>query len=340
MNSVFGYASINWGKMRVYKHSEGFFDRRYVSSRLKDPRYRDKPVNQVLADRLCFVFERILDGKTDYPVEPALSAILELIEKASGLHLPSDYAIPSPDPKDYQQRCNVLMHLFRLTLYEMNGKSEVEKENLSATLQKRVSESALPQGIEMSRGRDNLPYGVKDFFFNVIDVRYPDLLTSAMRSITIAHFHGLSWTNQHREYILQALSKPGLHFKVLLLNPESEFFDPYARFIRVSPDYLSEKTAEVITIWKRMYQECLDEFHTAATLELFFDWGFPAKSIYQFDDVIVVTPNTNAQPKAQFMAYCCENTGGEESAFAIYKKELDWLAESGVLIERLTPSNR
>lgn len=176
-------------------------------------------------------------------------------------------------------------------------------------------------------------HGVERFFFNVTDTNYPVRIFKAQHQIDIVHFHGLSWTNQNREFLIKAMRQTDLKLRVILLDPDSDFIEPYAHFIGVKPEYLREKTDEVTKIWIQMHTAHLVEEGKACQFELIYDKGFPAKAMYRFDNSIIVTPTTNVGPKAQFMAYeCLEIPGEESSAFSIIEKEIEWLASTGKIV--------
>ena len=210
----------------------------------------------------------------------------------------------------------------------------IGKQNVSVEILRQTAKEAYLRLVDPAKIETNVTtYGVKDFYFNVTETQYPLKLEQVRVNLDIVHFHGLSWTNQNREFLLDALGRNRLTIRVVLLDPESPFFAPYAEFINVSEQYLKEKTEEVISIWSSMLQTARLAKDEVAEFKLMFAKGFPAKSMYRFDDSIVVTPTTNAKPKAQFMAYeCIDIKSNPKNAFRIYLSEIDWLCHAGKVV--------
>ena len=114
-----------------------------------------------------------------------------------------------------------------------------------------------------------------------------------------------------------------------MLDPESPFFAPYADFIDINPDVLKSKYIEVVGIWKKMFKEA-NAVGNSAKLNLVKYQGFPAKSMYRFDNDLIVTPTTNAKPKSQFIAYrCIKKTDLGNTAYEAYLKEIEWALSNG-----------
>lgn len=171
--------------------------------------------------------------------------------------------------------------------------------------------------------------GIVETFWNPTEVRYGERISKAREHIDIVHFHGLSWTNTNREFLQKQLSNPDIEVRVALLDPESPFFAPYADFIDINPDVLKSKYIEVVGIWKKMLKEA-NAVGNSAKLNLVKYQGFPAKSMYRFDNDLIVTPTTNAKPKSQFIAYrCIKKTDLENTAYEAYLKEIEWTLSSG-----------
>ena len=84
-----------------------------------------------------------------------------------------------------------------------------------------------------------------------------------------------------------------------MLDPESPFFAPYADFIDINPDVLKSKYIEVVGIWKKMFKEA-NAVGNSAKLNLVKYQGFPAKSMYRFDNDLIVTrrPMRNKNPSS------------------------------------------
>ena len=191
-------------------------------------------------------------------------------------------------------------------------------------LAKRDNDSKLDKGLALDDA-----IGIVETFWNPTEVRYGERISKAREHIDIVHFHGLSWTNTNREFLQKQLSNPDIEVRVALLDPESPFFAPYADFIDINPDVLKSKYIEVVGIWKKMFKEA-NAVGNSAKLNLVKYQGFPAKSMYRFDNDLIVTPTTNAKPKSQFIAYrCIKNTDLGNTAYEAYLKEIEWALSNG-----------
>lgn len=182
---------------------------------------------------------------------------------------------------------------------------------------------------ENSQG-DASRIGFVDAYWNPTEAQYWKKISDAKKRIDIIHFHGLSWTNTNREFLVKQLENPDLRIRVALLDPESPFFAPYAEFIGIDPEVLESKYMEVVSIWERMLKEAA-ELGETARFSLCKYLGFPAKSIYRFDDSLLITPTTNAQPKSQFVAILAEKKADPNvpCAFRAYMQEVEWIMENG-----------
>lgn len=175
--------------------------------------------------------------------------------------------------------------------------------------------------------------GFVDAYWNPTETQYWKKISEARRCIDIIHFHGLSWTNTNREFLVRQLANPSLRIRVALLDPASPFFAPYAEFIGLEPSVLESKFNEVVGIWRLMLEEAANSGELAK-FTLCKYRGFPAKSIYRFDDTLVITPTTNARPKSQFVAILAKKMKGDADpcAFRAYMQEVEWAMESGATV--------
>ena len=227
------------------------------------------------------------------------------------------------------QKRNALLEVTKSMLQLYIGKQSVSSD----LIHQAAKEAYLLSTSSVRIGTNATAYGVEHFYFNVNETQYPLKLEKVRTNLDIVHFHGLSWTNQNREFLLDALTRNTLTIRVVLLDPDSPFFVPYADFINVSEEYLKEKTEEVIAIWSSMLQTAQLARDDVADFTLMLAEGFPAKSMYRFDDSVIVTPTTNAKPKAQFMAYeCVDIKDNPKNAFQIYLSEINWLCGAGKVI--------
>lgn len=296
-----------------------FHNGKYFHKRLAD--YPDRPINGKCQERVLAMYREILAGRMPrYDAQTVAARLIGVLEKASGL--PMDALAARCAEGDKAAR-SVLLELLGALL-----SLALDAEAVTTSAVRCKFENALGRGASSAALSGG--HGVSAFFRSVAEVDYPRRISGVSSRLDIAHFHGLTWTNFHREYLRAALEKPDVEARVTLLDPASRFFEPYADFIRVDARTLEAKYEEVVNIWKTVHADAAAKGQKAASLKLYANQGFPAKSIYRFDDEIVVTPANNAQPKAQFVAYACRKaTDPSEEIFDVYEKELDWLFGAG-----------
>ncbi|HIU05676.1 MAG TPA: hypothetical protein IAD14_09485 [Candidatus Coprousia avicola] len=297
-----------------------YFDRRLHST-------NGLAINETTCSRYLQMADRALSGALNsIDAMEFSSRLATTISSYSGIE-GSDISFRYSDTSDMKNRKKtVMLEITRTMMTLFIDKRSVSK----ASIRMAAKESFQLAVNSIKSGANNLQYGIRQFYFNVTETNYPYKIKAVENNLDIVHFHGLSWTNQNREFLRSALAREDLSVRVALLSPDSPFFTPYADFINVSNDYLKEKTFEVVGIWRSMITSAIESGNRIASFTLVFDRSFPAKSIYRFDDTIVVTPTTNARPKAQFMAYECVSTKeGEQDAFDIYLSEIEWVMKSG-----------
>ncbi|MCB7036678.1 hypothetical protein [Eggerthella sinensis] len=296
-----------------------FHNGKYFHKRLAD--YPDRPVNGKCQERVLAIYKEILSGRMPrYEPVTVTTRLVGVLENASGLDMGRLAAQCSRnDPKARPTLIELLDSLLSMSL---------DAESVAAPALRSRFEGVL--GWNETRSHASDEHGINAFYYSVTETDYPRRINEVSSRLDVAHFHGLTWTNFHREYIRSALGKPEVRVRVTLLDPSSRFFQPYADFIRIDVNLLRAKYQEVVDIWKTLYTDAVSGEREGASLKLYANRGFPAKSIYRFDDEIIVTPANNAQPKAQFMAYACRKLpDNENGAFGVYEKELEWLFSEG-----------
>lgn len=204
---------------------------------------------------------------------------------------------------------------------------EMSSGGAGALRQARANAGNLHLAVETSAGR----IGFTDAYWNPTEAQFWKKISEAKKRIDIIHFHGLSWTNTNREFLVARLSDPKMTMRVALLDPDSPFYDPYAEFIGLDPSVLRSKFEEAVNIWRLMYNE-VRSAGKHGKLELYKYLGFPAKSIYRFDNQLVITPTTNARPKSQFVALRAEKKRDGLCAYSAYMKEVAWIMKNGTAI--------
>lgn len=296
--------------------------------------FNGQAINEETCTRLLAFTDRALSGELKTIDSMVLSSRLaNTLAQLTGLDFTEFELCYSDEMSTRTAKKGCLLEIIESTMQLFIGCEKAPKE-LVLTVAKSSYQRA--RKTLLNRKHNGLPYGVEAFYFNVIEVNYPDRLQRANENLDIVHFQGLSWTNQNREFLLKSLMRENLSIRVALLSPDSPFFASYADFIDVSARYLREKTEEVVKIWDTLVTTARTMTGTAAEFKLVYSKGFPAKALYRFDNAIIVTPTTNARPKAQFMSYeCVDDKQGEKDAYSVYLSEIEWLMETGeVIIER------
>lgn len=296
-----------------------FFHKRLVE-------HPDSPINAACQERMTALYEAIFAGTMPkYKPELVATRLLHALEEVAGTTRSLLNQDPSPFNEDDGKKLVALVNAVLATSLNKQFVSRKElRERFRAVLQQPTA--AAPGMTEQ---------GVTAFYHSVDEVRYPQKISDARHVIDIVHFHGLTWTNMHREQLRGALALPGMHVRVSLADPEGEFFEPYAHFINVDPGLLRAKTQEALGIWRTLYAEAAQMASDRGQsemgkLDLYLNQGFPAKSIYRFDDEVIVTPANNSAPKPQFLAFSCHaDEDNDRAAFNSYERELSWLFGSG-----------
>lgn len=300
----------------------------FASDRLKG--HPNAPVNKLAGDRLVQLTEIVLHGRSGFDRKKSIECLRVYFLRL----MDTENCILNDRRLSLDQLADLEIHFVHQLVNLTRDNEEVEDELLSSVLRQAVSQSELEsvQAIEEPNGRlSGLSYGVTDYYFRVEDVGYSYYINSVENNLEVVHFHGLTWTNWNREFLIKCLSRKSVMIRVGILSPESPFYNPYAQHIGIEESKLRDKTYEVIEIWKSIYASASSSSDETADIKIYFTLGFPAKSMYRFDDSIIVTPTTNAGPKGQFMSFRCVQTE-PDSAFSIYKKEMDWLFETGSVI--------
>lgn len=204
---------------------------------------------------------------------------------------------------------------------------------LDYILEMAVGGKAALKQTKKSKAGNAARIGFVDAYWNPTETQYWKKISEAKRNIDIIHFHGLSWTNTNREFLVRQLANPSLRIRVALLDPKLPFFAPYAEFIGLEPSVLESKFDEVVRIWSLMLEEAASS-SGLAQFALCKYQGFPAKSIYRFDDTLLITLTTNARPKSQFVAILAKRMkeDADPCAFRAYMQEVEWVMENGVTV--------
>lgn len=185
---------------------------------------------------------------------------------------------------------------------------------------------------EISPKDNPLLFGLKKLYTNVEDIDYNKLIDGVKHHIDIVHIHGMTWTNSNRNILKNKLKDSNIQIRVVLLDYRNIFFKPYADFIGQEGKYLNNKTAEVIDIWKAMYNEATSNGKKdGAELTIYFHVGFPSKSLYRFDNQIISNPAVMTKNKSPMMPTLhCEKNENPNCLFNVYYDEINWLIENSI----------
>ena len=233
-----------------------------------------------------------------------------------------------------------LPSLLASTLYYsiVNVKNSVYTEIGTEKIESLISadEFALKYpDLKAKRKQDPNNHGIVDTYVNVDDILYKQMIESS-ENIDIIHIHGMTWTNRVRKYLTERLKDEKTTIRVVLLSPDSDFFEPYAYFIGKTKPYLIDKLDEILTVWERMYCEATNNrTQRGGKLVVYLGHFFPSKSIYRFDNKIIVNPSSMTQEKTPYLpTVCCTALDdSKESFFSIYLKEFEWIANKSVSID-------
>lgn len=183
--------------------------------------------------------------------------------------------------------------------------------------------------------QDPNDHGIIDTYLDVNDIDYRGLINSS-KDIDIVHIHGMTWTNKVREFLVEKLKDETVTIRVVLLSPDSDFFEPYSYFIGKSKLYLIDKLDDVLSTWERNYCEATkNRTKRAGRLFVYLGHFFPSKSLYRFNDTVIVNPSTMTKNKTAYLPtiLCKSINEKKESFFSYYLQEIDWLVEHSLSID-------
>lgn len=168
-------------------------------------------------------------------------------------------------------------------------------------------------------------------WWNVASVDYPSSISSVTAVMDIVHFHGLTWTNSNREFLLNCLTVPNIAVRVALLSTESAFFRAFAEYAELDERDLVRKHDEVVNIWSGLANSANEMTGGPVNFMLYDAEYFPAKSIYRFDNRVIITPNPITKDKSQFVAFECisKQQAKGQSAFDAAVREIDSVIRLG-----------
>ena len=261
----------------------------------------------------------------------------------------SDISIPSSIPlmpsskastKDNVLRYKDLASLLSVTLYYsiVSIRNSVytapDSEKITTLISEKDFLEKYPTFREKSR-QDPNDHGIIDTYLNVNDIDYRGLI-NASQNIDIVHIHGMTWTNKVREFLVEKLRDKNTIMRVILLSPDSDFFEPYSYFIGKTKPYLIDKLDDVLSTWERNYYEASDNrTKPVGKLLVYLGHFFPSKSLYRFDNTVIVNPSSMTKAKTAYLptVLCKMIDESKPSFFSNYMKEINWLAENSLCID-------
>ncbi len=210
--------------------------------------------------------------------------------------------------------------------------------NIKSSLTKLIEECPADGWIkgneiyEISPDDNPLMLGLKKVYTNVENINYNDIIQNTKQYIDIVHIHGMTWTNSNRNALKNKLKDEDITIRVVLLDNRNIFFNPYADFIGQEGKYLNNKTAEVLDIWKAIYNEATSNGKkSGAKLFIYFHDGFPSKSLYRFDNQIISNPAVMTKSKSPMMpTVYCEKNENPNCLFNVYFDEINWLIDNSI----------
>lgn len=325
--SLFGHRTLDMKLFRGKDLRDPGFPRTYfLSDRIG--KHPEKPINRRAADRVLLLVDIVLRGQSKLQPATASRMVRSFILDDFGVDT-REFVLRGPNDPNAATKIEAQLALLRCILVPAINVEALDEEEIAGALRmerfKLLDEAGWAEA--MGDPSEGYEYGVDDFYFRVEDAGYAGLIDGVERNLDVMHFHGLTWTNSNREFLRHCLSRPEVEARVVLLDPESEFFGAFARYIRYDERKLRDKLYDAVDVWKTVASEA-GGASGGAWLRIYLADFFPAKSIYRFDSMIMVTPRTNARPKDQFASFGCSDVG-EEGAYAVYLAELESVIAEG-----------
>ncbi len=169
-------------------------------------------------------------------------------------------------------------------------------------------------------------HGISEVYHDVKLIPYSQLITDATTNIDIVHIHGNSWINERRIEIREKMKDPNVTIRLLLLSPSSPFFEACGNFLPYyTEDDMLSKLKTALKTWERSYFEATNGRTTSgAKFHVYLTQQFPTKSLYRFDNVMIVTPAYMGKDRVTYLpTLCCKSQTQPENFFAAYLREIE-----------------
>lgn len=294
----------------------------YLYERIIGP---NPPINEKTCARLCLLFETALSERNSRNRSMVANSVLACLAAYTGCENLSWVApgiqIDSDDEcADRVDPYACIFELLRITFRTCEGQKSCGRELLRNKLEKFLSRSVLTSDRML---RVSEVVGLSDVRKGYGAVYYPRLIEALHDRMDVLHVHGLAWWNRYEETIRNVvLSNSSLQVNVLLLDPKSAFVEPYAQIIGDTGDDLRTSIGLARNKWRKLFNEAACEGHDPAALHLYYGDWLPAKSLYRFDNTVVVVPKRNCKRDVAEHAYIFEDSV-PGCAFRVYAEELE-----------------
>lgn len=264
-------------------------------------------------------FEKLLDPTR---LTIAKDIIVELIEADTTISKTiKEFMLSKSKTNDFRNELVFMAHVF---LYVVKSKGITSK---------RITSQKLSSIAE---------HGIIEAYHDVKDIPYTQFITDVIANIDIVHIHGASWINDRRIEIREKMKDPNVTIRLLLLSPKSPFFKACEEFL----PYYREKAMisrlkSALETWERSYVEATkNRTISGAKIHVFLTQQFPTKSLYRFDNIIIINPTYMGKDRVTYLpTLCCESRAGKENFFNAYLQEIeDIINESDICFDATTTS--
>lgn len=170
--------------------------------------------------------------------------------------------------------------------------------------------------------------GVEEIHHDINNLDFSYYINNSRDEIDIFHVYGRTWTNTYSERISKKLESSNCKVRIILMSPDSEFIPALATHFGDTPEQLKKKIEEVTATWIRiktnLMQSRKSKKRTQSNLNIYYHNGFPAHSIYRFDEKLIFISSKLTQEKTQNLpSIICTNTKKTDDLYDLHAKQIE-----------------
>lgn len=167
--------------------------------------------------------------------------------------------------------------------------------------------------------------GIDETILDITTVDYGYYIKKAEENIDVFHTYGESWTKTNHDHFVNKLQNSNCKIRVFLVSPDSKFLPALADQYNTTEEELKATIERVKILWESIYQKKKE--NKKSDLKLYFYDLFPSRTIYRFDDqIIVVDTRITRGRSSKLPVLICTDTKKTNDFFDYYTDELNEVA--------------